>query len=49
PEDSNTAHLKILARISRLLKDAGFRERLMEASTQEEIYNIIVEEDRKLS
>lgn len=49
PEDSNTAHLKILARISSLLKDAGFRKQLMEASTQEEIYNIIVEEDRKLS
>lgn len=49
PEDSNTAHLKILARISSLLKDVGFRERLMEAFTQEEIYNIIIEEDRKLS
>lgn len=48
PEDSNTAHLKVLARISSLLKDSEFRRRLMEASTQEEIYNIIVEEDRKL-
>lgn len=49
PEDSNTAHLKVLARISRLLKDAGVRKRLMEASTQEEIYHAIVEEDRKLN
>ncbi|MBI5875081.1 MAG: PTS sugar transporter subunit IIA [Deltaproteobacteria bacterium] len=48
PEDSNTAHLKVLARISRLLKDAGVRKRLMEASAQEEIYRIIIEEDGKL-
>ena len=49
PEDSNTAHIKILARVSSLLKDVGFRKQLMEASTKEEIYNIIVEKDRKLS
>ena len=48
PEDSTTAHIKILARISRLLQDAVLRNRLMVASTQEEIYSIIVEEDRKL-
>ena len=48
PEDSNTAHLKILARISRLLQDDVFRNKLRGASTQEEIYSIIVEEDRKL-
>ncbi len=47
PEDSTAAHLKVLARISRFLKDAAFRKRLMEASTQEEIYHIIAEEDRK--
>jgi nitrogen PTS system EIIA component len=49
PEDSNTAHIKILARISGLLKHTGFRKQLMEASTQEEIYSIIVKEDKKLS
>ena len=48
PEDSTTAHIKILARISRLLQDAVLRNRLMVASTQEEIYSIIAEEDRKL-
>ncbi|MBI5047785.1 MAG: PTS sugar transporter subunit IIA [Deltaproteobacteria bacterium] len=47
PEDSTTTHLKILARISRLLKDAVFRDKLMAASTREEIYDIIIEEDRK--
>ena len=48
PEDSTTSHIKILARISRLLQDAVLRNRLMVASTQEEIYSIIAEEDRKL-
>jgi len=48
PEDSNTAHIKLLARISGLLKPTGFRKQLMEASTQEEIYSIIVKEDKKL-
>src|SRR5215470_13038278 len=31
PEDSAGAHLKALARISRLLKDEAFRRRLMDA------------------
>lgn len=47
-EDYNTAYLKILARISRLLQNAALRNRLMQASKQDEIYNIIVEEDKKL-
>lgn len=47
PEDYIAAHLKILARISRLLKDAAFRKKLMEASAQEEIYQAIMEEDSK--
>src|SRR5205085_9380390 len=33
PEDSAGAHLKALARISRLLKDESFRARLMAAAT----------------
>ncbi|RLB08152.1 MAG: PTS sugar transporter subunit IIA [Deltaproteobacteria bacterium] len=45
PEDSAGEHLKALARLSRLLKDTQFRERLMEAKTKEEIYSIIAEED----
>jgi PTS system nitrogen regulatory IIA component len=47
PEDSAADHLKALARISRLLKDSSFRVRLMEGKTQEEIFAVIVEEDRK--
>ena len=45
PEDSAGAHLKALARISRLLKDDAFRRRLIEASTANELYAIIREED----
>jgi PTS system nitrogen regulatory IIA component len=47
PEDSAGAHLKALARISRLLKDEGFRERLMRATDAEELYRTIREEDDK--
>lgn len=45
PEDSTSLHLKALARVSRLLKDAAFRERLLAASDAEAIYRLIVEED----
>lgn len=47
PEDSTTAHLKILARISRLLNDPAFRKRLTECRDREEIYKAIAEEDRR--
>src|SRR5438552_17574530 len=47
PEDSAGAHLKALARISRLLKDEGFRNRLMHARDGEELFRIIREEDDK--
>ncbi len=47
PEDSTADHLKALARISRLLKDASFRSRLMQEKTKEEIFNAIKEEDGK--
>lgn len=47
PENAAADHLKALARISRLLKDAAFRSRLMEGQTREEIFKIIAEEDQK--
>jgi PTS system nitrogen regulatory IIA component len=47
PEDSAGAHLKALARISRLLKDAAFRDRLLEATEAGELYGIIREEDAR--
>ncbi len=45
PEDSPGDHLKALARISRVLKNSSFRERLIKSRTQEEIYSQIQEED----
>lgn len=48
PEESAGIHLKALARVSRLLKDKGFRERLLEAKTQNELHRVICEEDAKL-
>ena len=47
PENSAGVHLKALARISRLLKDSGLRNRLMEASDRQDLFRIIAEEDEK--
>jgi PTS system nitrogen regulatory IIA component len=47
PEDSTSLHLKALARVSRLFKDAGFRDNLMNAPDASEIYRIISEEDNR--
>jgi PTS system nitrogen regulatory IIA component len=47
PEDSAGAHLKALARISRLLKDASFRKRLMDAPDQAALFRTIHEEDER--
>ena len=47
PEESAGAHLKALARISRLLKDDAFRARLREAPDAEALYRTIREEDAR--
>jgi nitrogen PTS system EIIA component len=47
PEDSAGAHLKALARISRLLKDESFRVRLLQAADQHELWTTIREEDSR--
>jgi PTS system nitrogen regulatory IIA component len=47
PENSAGDHLKMLARISRMLKNTEFRKRLLSADSQREIYQIISEEDSK--
>jgi PTS system nitrogen regulatory IIA component len=49
PENSTAAHLKILARISKLLKDPSFRKKLLEAPSSEDIYSAIEEEERKFN
>ncbi len=45
PESSAGVHLKLLARISRLLKNDGVKERLMQAQTPQDVITIIEEED----
>jgi len=38
-------HLTALAKISRMLKDANFRQRLMGAKSRKEIYKVIMDMD----
>jgi PTS system nitrogen regulatory IIA component len=47
PENSAGAHLKALARISRIFKNPGFRESLLKAGSAEDIYRLIESEDAK--
>jgi len=47
PESSTGAHLKALARISRVFKDPAFRKRLLEAPDADAMYRVIAEEDAK--
>jgi mannitol/fructose-specific phosphotransferase system IIA component (Ntr-type) len=48
PEDSAATHLKVLSKISRLLKDSSFRQRLMNAAGGHELYMVLAEEDEEL-
>jgi len=45
PENSTGLHLKMLARISKILKHDQFKEKLLNASNRDEIFSIIKEED----
>ncbi|WP_428261240.1 PTS sugar transporter subunit IIA [Haliangium sp.] len=47
PEASTGAHLKALARISRVFKNADFRRRLLSADDADGMYEVIEEEDAK--
>jgi nitrogen PTS system EIIA component len=47
PSNSAGAHLKALARLSRLFRDTGFRQRLLDAPDGAAMYQTIVEEDGK--
>lgn len=47
PEDSVGQHLKALARVSRLLRDPEFRNRLVVSADRESLYRAIKEEDDK--
>jgi PTS system nitrogen regulatory IIA component len=47
PENSAGAHLKALARISRIFKNPGFRETILKAADAGEIFRLIEAEDAK--
>jgi PTS system nitrogen regulatory IIA component len=47
PENATGIHLKALARISRLCKEPGFRARLLEADSSQEMYEIVCREDAR--
>ena len=47
PEKSSGQHLKVLARVSRLLKNKSLREAIMSATEANQIYSIIADEDSK--
>jgi nitrogen PTS system EIIA component len=47
PETSTGAHLKALARISRVFKDSEFRRRLLAAPDAAAMFQVVSEEDAK--
>src|SRR5436309_10665323 len=47
PASSTGVHLKALARLSRLFRDAEFRARLLAAPTREAMFQVISDEDAK--
>jgi PTS system nitrogen regulatory IIA component len=47
PEDSAGLHLKLLARLSRLLKNDAFKQSLMQAATPDDIIETIREHDEE--
>jgi PTS system nitrogen regulatory IIA component len=47
PEDSAGLHLKMLSRISKILRDPSFRKKLTEFTDTSEVYRNIVNEDAR--
>ncbi len=47
PEDSTGGHLKVLAQVSKLLKQEQFKTKLLQANTPESIFDIICEQDEE--
>ncbi|MFA5321766.1 MAG: PTS sugar transporter subunit IIA [Smithella sp.] len=45
PENSAGQHLKILAKISKMLKETSFRKKLLKAKSQRELYEIIIDQE----
>jgi PTS system nitrogen regulatory IIA component len=47
PENSAGMHLKALARISRILKDADFRARLLTLESSQAVYDAFIDRERE--
>ena len=47
PQNSASQHLKVLAKISRMLKDGVFRKKLLEAKMQDDLVRVITEKDNE--
>ena len=47
PSHSTGQHLKVLARISRIFKNQGLREDILNAGNSDSIYSILIHEDSK--
>ena len=45
PENSAGQHLKVLAKISKMLKMSNFRKNLLEAKSERDLYKIIIDQD----
>ena len=45
PENSAGQHLKVLAKISKMLKVANFRKMLLKAKSQSDLYKIIIDQE----
>jgi PTS system nitrogen regulatory IIA component len=48
PENSSGLHLKVLAKISKMLKDNAFRKNLMEAESRDDLFRIISDKDDEI-
>jgi PTS system nitrogen regulatory IIA component len=49
PEDSASMHLKVLSRISKVLRDQSFKKKILKLADAHDIYTNIIEADDKLS
>jgi len=49
PEAAGATHLKICAQIARLVKDAAFKEKLLDIQTADEVVTFIKEKESSLS
>ena len=47
PAHASSEHIKVLARLAKLLQHKGLKEKLLEAFDKEGIYNAMMEVDRK--